>query len=85
MLEGFVAPHWREVVFLQLKVCKQSHMSAPPPSSALFYRTQKLPVTLPGTWAQITAWETGSADKSPVLFYHSTLPRNILIFTITVL
>ena len=26
----FGAPHWREVAFLQLKVCKQSHMSAQP-------------------------------------------------------
>lgn len=26
----FGAPYWEEVAFLQLKVCKQSHMPAPP-------------------------------------------------------
>lgn len=42
----FDAPLWGEVVFLQLKVCKQSHMSAPPThthhSSHTFYLSRFL-------------------------------------------
>lgn len=70
---GFGATHGWDAAFLQLKVCKQSHMSAPPShADSLSHQQHTQPVTLPDTWAYIIDLEMGTADNLRPLLKHNT-------------